>query len=188
MVMRGARPRVSMLRASEDASDGSIDVESKETTYAQCMSMKVSEIKAELELRKIGWEGLFEKEELAKLLAESRRKGKADPSLLDEFNKQSVNAAWEATPDTTDVATESPDLSDATAADGALPGGMSPDMLKAASENPEIMGLLRNPKLQDVMRKMMADGPEATSEMLAADPEARELLQKFQSLSSTLQK
>ena len=40
--------------------------------YAKVKAMRVSEIKAELDLRKISYVGLFEKEELARALAESR--------------------------------------------------------------------------------------------------------------------
>ena len=52
-------PRSHLIFASDD---GAIDVES----VKECMGMKVGEIKAELDLRKIKWDGLFEKEELAK--------------------------------------------------------------------------------------------------------------------------
>ena len=44
--------------------------------------MRVSELKAELELRKIDYAGMFEKEELARCLADARAGGRADPSLL----------------------------------------------------------------------------------------------------------
>ncbi len=172
-------PARARLFASDD---GAIDVEAVQ----ECMGMKVGEIKAELDLRKISYEGLFEKEELAKLLAGSRRAGRADPSLVDRFNQQSAEQAWQATPETTSQAAADVDLNEATAADGTLPGGMSPDMLQAATQSPEIMALLRNPKLQQVMRTMMADGPEAASELLAADAEARELLSKFQALQASL--
>ena len=169
-----APPR-SRIFASDEAA---IDVES----VKECMGMKVSEIKAELDLRKIKWDGLFEKEELAKVLAKARREGRADPSLIDQFNTMSVEQAWEATPETTSEPAADVDLDEATAADGTLPGGMSPDMLQAATQDPEIMALLRNPKLQDLMRKMMAAGPQAASEMLSSDAEARMLLSRFQAL------
>ena len=70
--------------------DDIVDINVEDSAYSQCMAMRVSEIKAELALRKINSDGLFEKEELARLLADSRRDGRADPSLLDEFNKQSA--------------------------------------------------------------------------------------------------
>merc|ERR1719217_802910 len=50
--------------------------------------MKVSEIKAELDLRGISYEGLFEKAELARALAQSRSQGRADPEILNQFNRQ----------------------------------------------------------------------------------------------------
>lgn len=79
-----------------------------------------------------------------------------------------------------------PDLADVTAADGSLPGGVAPEVVQKASQNPEVIALLRNPKLQEVMKVMMSDGPEATSAILAKDPEARELLAKFQSLQAEI--
>ena len=39
-------------------------------------------------------------------------------------------------------------LDDATAGDGGLPGGMSPDQLSQLMQNPEMMALLSNPRLQ----------------------------------------
>ena len=53
----------------------------------QCKAMKVSELKAELELRAISYDGMFDKIELATALAEARSLGKADPSIVDQFNR-----------------------------------------------------------------------------------------------------
>ena len=155
----GHRARVRLAADAGDAADGD-----SEDSFKSCMKMRVSEIKAELELRKISTEGLFEKEELARLLSESRRAGRADPSLLDEFNKKNLEKAFEATPGA-EATADAPDLSAAAAADGSLPGGMSPEVLQAATSNPELMQLLRNQKLQDLMREMMAGGDAAKDEV-----------------------
>lgn len=53
--------------------------------------MRVSEIKAELELRGVTFSDCFDKESLEKRLLEARKSGKADPDLLDKFNKQRVS-------------------------------------------------------------------------------------------------
>ena len=73
-------------------------------------------------------------------------------------------------------------VADAVASDGGLPGGMSPEMVTAMMSNPELMALLRNPKMQDVMKKVMSEGPEAAGEYME-DPEVRDMLSKIQSLT-----
>ena len=101
----GHRARVRLAADAGDAADGG-----SEDSLKSCMKMRVSEIKAELDLRKISTEGLFEKEDLARLLSESRRAGRADPSLLDEFNKKNLEKAFEATPGA-EPTDDAPDLS-----------------------------------------------------------------------------
>ena len=168
------RQRVASVRCAAD---------DDESTFSACMKMKVSEIKSELDLRKISYEGLFEKEEYAKLLSESRSKGRADPSLVDEFNKASVESAFRA--DEEDDAKVDVDsmAAQAVASDGGLPGGMSPETLQALTQNPEMMALLRNPRMQEVMKKVMAEGPEAAQSMVADDPELKEMLAKVSSIT-----
>ena len=57
------------------------------------MEMKrQKEIKAELELRRVDFSDCFDKESLALRLAEARASGKADPEILDKFNKQKVRS------------------------------------------------------------------------------------------------
>jgi SAP domain len=50
--------------------------------------MKVSEIKAELDMRGISHSGLYEKRELVHRLEEARALGQADPAIVDKFNKK----------------------------------------------------------------------------------------------------
>jgi len=50
--------------------------------------MKVAEIKAELSMRKVDFSDCFDKESLVNKLQEARMSGKADPSIIDEFNKK----------------------------------------------------------------------------------------------------
>ena len=52
--------------------------------------MRVSEIKAELTMRKVDFGDCFDKESLVQRLTEARLSGKGDPSIIDDFNKQKV--------------------------------------------------------------------------------------------------
>ncbi|CAN0271834.1 unnamed protein product [Pylaiella littoralis] len=143
--------------------------------------MRVSEIKAELDVRGIGYAGIFEKAELVEKLIEARSLGRADPSLIDDFNKENLERKMD--PERAEAFAEDlldkEKLKDITAADGTLPGGMTPEMLSKLVSNPELMVLMQNPKLQEVMKKVMAGGPEAMEE-LQQDPETAELLQKLE--------
>jgi len=71
---------------------------------------------------------------------------------------------------------------EAVASDGGLPGGMSPERLQELVQDPELMMMLRNPKMQEVMRKVMAGGPEAAADEMS-DPEVREMLAKVSKLT-----
>ena len=51
------------------------DADSLSAAIASCMAMRASEIKAELDLRKVTYDDLFEKDELAARLARSRIAG-----------------------------------------------------------------------------------------------------------------
>ena len=53
--------------------------------------MRVSEIKAELEMRGIPYADCFDKESLAQRLKEARLSGISNPKLIDKFNKQRVS-------------------------------------------------------------------------------------------------
>ena len=58
--------------------------------------MRVSEIKAELDLRGISYNDCFDKESLTLRLLEARATGKANPEILDKFNKAKVCAKIES--------------------------------------------------------------------------------------------
>jgi hypothetical protein len=51
-------------------------------------NMKAQEIKAELNMRGVSWEGCYDKTDLQRLLRESRMNGKSDPKILEQFNRQ----------------------------------------------------------------------------------------------------
>ena len=145
--------------------------------FAQCRAMSVAEIKAELDMRGISYAGLFEKAELAKALAETRVEGRADPDILDRFNREQAERMMDADapkPTLDDLP------ADAVAGDGGLPGGMSPEKLQALMTNPEMMALLSNPRMQEVMKQVMEKGPSGVDPATMQDPELRELMQKLQ--------
>ena len=54
--------------------------------------MKISEIKAELDMRKVSYTDCFDRDSLELRLNDARRAGKADPSIIDQFNKRNLEA------------------------------------------------------------------------------------------------
>jgi hypothetical protein len=137
--------------------------------------MKVSEIKSELDLRKVNYKDCFDRESLERRLDEARASGKADPSIIDKFNKQNLEA---------NVKGESFEVSDeviekSVGGDGTLPGGMPPDMLKSMMADPEIVGMLRSPKMQEVMKLLMTEGQEALEQAMKNDQDTYECVQKL---------
>ena len=75
------------LYAAGEADD--IDIDDAEEVAAPG-TMRVAEIKSELELRGIIYSDCFDKESLAQKLVRARASGTADPSIIDQFNKQKV--------------------------------------------------------------------------------------------------
>ncbi|CAM9440954.1 unnamed protein product [Discosporangium mesarthrocarpum] len=68
-------------------------------------------------------------------------------------------------------------LKDLTAADGTLPGGLTPKQLKDLVSNPELMQMMQSPKMQEIMKRVMADGTSGM-DAFSSDPEAMKLIQK----------
>ena len=58
-----------------------------------------------------------------------------------------------------------------------------PEMLQALTQNPELMAMLRSPRMQEVMKAMMTEGPEAAQRLVADDPELKEMLAKVSSIT-----
>ena len=84
---------------------------------------------------------------------------------------------------TEQVSIEEGDLEGLKAGDGSLPGGLSPEMMSKLAKNPEVMSLLANPKLQEIMTKVMEGGPEGAIDLLK-DPESKELMEKLTAIMS----
>eukprot|EP00904_Undaria_pinnatifida_P012783 jgi/Undpi1/8635/HiC_scaffold_25.g11100.m1 len=177
--------RLPVRCAAEGVTDGEGELdeegESVDESLEGVAKMRASEIKAELEMRGVSYEGIFEKTELVEKLIEARSLGRANPSLIDDFNKENLERKMdpEKAAAFADDLLDADKLKDMTAADGTLPGGMTPETLSKLVSNPELMVLMQNPKLQEVMKKVMAGGPQAM-ENLQKDPETAELLQKLE--------
>ena len=80
--------------------------------------MKISEIKGELDLRMVSYTDCFDRQSLEIRLNDARSSGKSDPSIIDKFNKQNLDAnikgeSFEVTDDM---------IENATGGDGTLPG------------------------------------------------------------------
>merc|ERR1712204_80391 len=121
--------------------------------------------------------------ELARALADSRSSGRANPEILDNFNRQKMEKMMDENAGVVDIDLDGDNedagsLEDATAGDGSLPGGMKPDQLAELMQNPEMMALLSNPRLQEVMK----EGQAGVDPSIMKDPETRELLQKLQGI------
>lgn len=146
--------------------------------------MKISEIKSELDLRGVSYKDCFERESLELRLNEARCNGIADPKILDRFNKANEEAAKDG------KALEIDDtvLEGALGGDGTLPGGMPPEMLTSLLEDPEIVAMLRNPKMQEVMKLVMTGGQEAFEEAMKNDSEMFEMVQKLNSIMGNMDK
>lgn len=61
-------------------------------------------------------------------------------------------------------------------ADGKLPGGMSPEKLMQLMGNQELMALLQSPKMQDVMKLMMTEGPEGLQKAMEEDDQIKNMV------------
>jgi hypothetical protein len=145
--------------------------------------MKISEIKSELDLRKVNYNDCFDREALEIRLNEARCSGKADPSLIDEFNRRNLeaNVKGEDALEVTDNMLES-----AVGGDGTLPGGLPPDMLKSMMSDPELVNMLRSPKMQEVMKLVMEGGQDALEDAMTNDKEAYECVTKLNSIMGNM--
>lgn len=146
--------------------------------------MRVSEIKAELDLREVAYGDCFDKEALVQRLRDARATGKADPSILQQFNKQKLEQQFS---EEKKVELRDEDIDAAVANDGTLPGGLTPDMFKKLTGSPEIMSLLQSTKMQEAMRLMMTGGRDELEQKIKEDPELQETVEKLDSIMKSLQ-
>lgn len=166
--------------AGADSAPGENGDDSVDPDAMGVAKMRASEIKAELDMRGVGYAGIFEKDELVSKLIEARSLGKADPSLIDDFIKDNLERKMD--PEIAESfekdLVDDEKLKDLTAADGTLPGGLTPEQMKKFVANPEIMVLMQDPKMQEIMKKVMSGGPDALED-LQKDPATVELLEKL---------
>jgi len=144
--------------------------------------MKVSEIKSELDLRKVKYGDCFDRQSLEERLNEARSQGKADESIIDEFNKRNLEASVKG--DSFEVSDDMIDK--ATAGDGTLPGGMPPEMLKTLMSDPDLVNMLRSPKMQEIMKIVMTEGQQSLEGRMKEDKEVYECVQKLNQIMGRL--
>ena len=132
--------------------------------------------------RKIEYGDCFDRQSLEERLNEARSQGRADESIIDEFNKRNLEASVKG--ETFEVSDEMIDK--ATAGDGTLPGGMPPEMLKSMMSDPDLVNMLRSPKMQEIMKVVMTEGQQSLEEMMKEDKEVYECVQKLNQIMSRL--
>lgn len=141
--------------------------------------MRVSEIKGELEWRGIDYSTCIDKESLVITLEQARASGRANPNILNQFNKQKLEETF--SPDKK-VKIDDNDIDQVLANDGSLPGGMKPETLKKMMGNPEVMSMLQNIKVQEAMKLIMSGRQEDLEKALAEDPEMSEVVGQLNQL------
>jgi len=175
---------VTRIRSSVDDADMTNDADNDDDEeQVEPGTMRVSEIKSELELRGIDYSDCFDRESLVGRLQEARATGKADPKILEQFNKQKLEQTFKE--ETFEIKRE--DLNQAVANDGTLPGGLSPDQFQKLATNPEIMTLLQSTKMQEAMSLMMTGGRDELEKKLRDDPELQETVAKLNSILGSIQ-
>lgn len=165
-------PVTRLTRSSQTYMSEIVDGDDEEVEPGK---MRVSEIKSELDMRGIKYTDCFDKESLVERLQEARAAGRADPSILNEFNKKKLEETFSGKK----IEIRDEDLERIKANDGSLPGGMNPEMLKKLMGNSEIMALLQSPKMQEAMKLMMTGGREELEAAIVGDPELQQVIEKL---------
>ncbi len=175
-------PKIEVIVNDNNNNDDDDDDDDDDDLIAPGM-MRVSEIKAELDLRKISYSDCFDKESLVERLQEARAKGLADPSILEKFNRQKLEADFDPSKK---VEIQQDDVQAAVANDGTIPGGLTPDMFQKLIANPELMAMLQSTKMQEAMTLMMTGGRDELEKKLKEDPELQETVKKLDSIMRSL--
>jgi len=168
------KPQSKYLRRMTGQSVTEIGYDDEDDEQISPGKMRVSEIKAELQLRGVRFDDCFDKESLSTRLDEARATGKSDPKILDQFNKKRLEDTLKGENPLRDVSEEA--INAAVGADGKLPGGMSPEKLMQLMGNQELMALLQSPKMQDVMKLMMTEGPEGLQKAMEEDDQIKKMV------------
>ncbi|CAB9507918.1 expressed unknown protein [Seminavis robusta] len=171
------------LATAEGSDDASIDDKDEEDEEeVEPGKMRVSEIKAELDTRGVAYDDCFDKESLDERLTAARMSGKANPELIDQFNKQRLEDQFEGRQPVDEALSDDVLLDQAVGNDGNLPGGLSPEQFKNLVENPEVMTLLQSTKMQEAMKLVMTGGQEELEQALKDDTELRDMVGTLQSI------
>lgn len=179
------QPRLPVLlrdRTSEEEYQALQDDNDDEEEQVPPGQMRVSEIKAELDLRGISYADCFDKESLAERLTEARRTGKANPEIIDKFNRQKIEQTFQEKK----LEISDSDIHAAVANDGTLPGGLTPEQFKKLTSNPELMALLQSTKMQEAMKLIMTGGRGDLEQKLKEDPELQETIAKLNRVMGSL--
>eukprot|EP00596_Hydrurales_sp_CCMP1899_P010698 CAMPEP_0119036966 /NCGR_PEP_ID=MMETSP1177-20130426/5026_1 /TAXON_ID=2985 /ORGANISM="Ochromonas sp, Strain CCMP1899" /LENGTH=145 /DNA_ID=CAMNT_0006997557 /DNA_START=199 /DNA_END=636 /DNA_ORIENTATION=- len=136
------------------------------------MGMSVDELKSELDMRGVKYEDCISKNELVDRLISTRLVGTANVDILEQFN------SLDESEQISDILDDPDAIGQATSKDGSLPGGLDPAMMKVLASDKEIMVMLKDPKMQDIMKDVMTGGPDGIKKYLS-DPDAMMLIQKL---------
>lgn len=111
--------------------------------HSKATNMRVSEIKSELDLRKVPYNDCFDKESLVERLMEARARGAADTDILNSFTKTNLESQFDQ--DLADRLNNVDEgaLKDVISSDGTLPGGLTPEETLNMMKNPEMRALLQ---------------------------------------------
>lgn len=149
--------------------------------------MRVSEIKAELELRSISYTDCFDKESLVQRLRKARKEGLGDPSIFDQFNKQNLEAIFRGESVETIVKNmEDSDIEAAIANDGTIPGGLTPETFKKLMSTPGVYSSLSSTKFQDAMKLIMTGNHRELEKRMGEDSELCEMVLKLDSTFNSM--
>ena len=180
----GSRPRRVSLseRTSAEEYEALQNKDDDEEGDVPPGQMRVSEIKAELDMRGVSYADCFDKESLVERLTEARSTGQANPDIINKFNKQKLEETFKGEK----VELNDDEIKAAVANDGTLPGGLTPDQFKKLTANPEIMTLLQSTKMQEAMSLMMTGGREELEQKIKGDPELQETISKLDKIMGSI--
>ena len=181
---QGSRPRRVSLseRTSAEEYEALQNKDDDEEGDVPPGQMRVSEIKAELDMRGVSYADCFDKESLVERLTEARSTGQANPDIINKFNKQKLEETFRGEK----VELNDDEIKAAVANDGTLPGGLTPDQFKKLTANPEIMTLLQSTKMQEAMSLMMTGGREELEQKIKGDPELQETISKLDKIMGSI--
>ena len=153
-----------------------------EESSKDASELTIGELTAELDLRGVDYSDCVEADELRSKLTEARLSGRADPALIDKFNRNRAEAMMDPTKAVDPTKLTAEELEAIKGADGGVPGGLAPEEIFKLMNDPKIMTMLQKPKFQEIMKDAMGGGGQAAIQRHMVDPESREMLLTLTSL------